>query len=57
MEDTIALDSITDVTVHLVGQASVRYSLENPRSYIDTNVVGIFTVIEVAPPFVSKTGS
>ena len=37
-----------DVIVHLAAQAGVRYSLEHPRSYIDSNVVGTFNVMEVA---------
>ena len=37
-----------EVIVHLAAQAGVRYSLENPRSYIDANVVGTFNVMEVA---------
>ncbi len=37
-----------DVIVHLAAQAGVRYSLENPRSYIDSNIVGTFNVMEVA---------
>ena len=37
-----------DVIVHLAGQAGVRYSLENPRSYIDSNIVGTFNVMETA---------
>ena len=36
------------VIVHLAAQAGVRYSLENPRSYIDSNVVGTFNVMEIA---------
>ena len=36
------------IVVHLAGQAGVRYSLENPRSYIDSNVVGTFNVMEIA---------
>ena len=34
--------------VHLAAQAGVRYSLENPRAYIDSNVVGTFNVMEAA---------
>jgi UDP-glucuronate 4-epimerase len=34
--------------VHLAAQAGVRYSLENPESYIDSNVVGFLTVLEGA---------
>jgi UDP-glucuronate 4-epimerase len=37
-----------DVIVHLAAQAGVRYSLENPRSYIDSNVIGTFNVMEAA---------
>ncbi|QFU08141.1 dTDP-glucose 4,6-dehydratase [Rhodobacteraceae bacterium THAF1] len=37
-----------DVIVHLAAQAGVRYSLENPRAYIDANVVGTFNVMEAA---------
>ncbi len=34
--------------VHLAGQAGVRYSLENPRAYLDSNLVGTFNVMEAA---------
>jgi UDP-glucuronate 4-epimerase len=37
-----------DAIVHLAAQAGVRYSIENPRAYIDTNVVGTFNVMEAA---------
>lgn len=37
-----------DVIVHLAAQAGVRYSLENPRAYIDSNVAGTFNVMEAA---------
>jgi UDP-glucuronate 4-epimerase len=35
-----------DRVVHLAAQAGVRYSLENPRAYIDSNVVGFLNVLE-----------
>ena len=38
---------LPDRVVHLAAQAGVRYSLENPRAYVDTNVVGSFNVIEL----------
>src|SRR5690606_30784602 len=38
----VATDFRPDVIVHLAAQAGVRYSLENPRSYIDSNIVGTF---------------
>jgi UDP-glucuronate 4-epimerase len=37
-----------DVIVHLAAQAGVRYSLENPRAYLDANIVGTFNVMECA---------
>jgi UDP-glucuronate 4-epimerase len=35
-----------DKVVHLGAQAGVRYSIENPHSYIDSNVVGTLHVLE-----------
>ena len=35
-----------DVVVHLAAQAGVRYSIENPQSYIDSNLVGFGNVLE-----------
>ncbi len=35
-----------DRVCHLAAQAGVRYSLENPRSYIDSNVVGFLNILE-----------
>ena len=32
--------------VHLAAQAGVRYSLENPHAYVDSNVVGFLNVLE-----------
>ena len=37
-----------NIIVHLAAQAGVRYSLENPRAYIESNVVGTFNVMECA---------
>ena len=34
--------------VHLAAQAGVRYSLENPRAYVDANLTGTFNVMEIA---------
>lgn len=53
LEDVAALDSAVDacapdIIVHLAAQAGVRYSLENPRAYIEANVVGTFNVMEAA---------
>ena len=37
-----------DAIVHLAAQAGVRYSLEQPRTYVETNVVGTFNILEIA---------
>ena len=37
-----------DVVVHLAGQAGVRTSIDNPRAYLDSNIVGTFELLEAA---------
>jgi UDP-glucuronate 4-epimerase len=44
----VASEFQPDVIVHLAAQAGVRYSLENPRAYIDSNIIGTFNVMETA---------
>ncbi|MEM6907580.1 MAG: GDP-mannose 4,6-dehydratase [Pseudomonadota bacterium] len=44
----LAMTEKPDIIVHLAAQAGVRYSLENPRAYIDANLVGAFNVMECA---------
>jgi len=56
LEDHAALSSLfareqPDVVVHLAAQAGVRYSLENPRSYLESNLIGTFNVLECAREF------
>jgi len=53
LEDAEAMSAFADeaapeVIVHLAGQAGVRYSLENPRAYVDANLVGSFNILEIA---------
>jgi UDP-glucuronate 4-epimerase len=53
LEDFDALQTLCesekpDIIVHLAAQAGVRYSLENPRAYLNSNVVGTFNVMECA---------
>jgi UDP-glucuronate 4-epimerase len=45
MEETFATHK-PDKVVNLAAQAGVRYSIENPRSYIDSNIVGFLNVLE-----------
>ncbi|NND61300.1 MAG: NAD-dependent epimerase/dehydratase family protein, partial [Gammaproteobacteria bacterium] len=35
-----------DTVIHLAAQAGVRYSLENPHAYIDSNIVGFTNILE-----------
>ena len=37
-----------NIVVHLAAQAGVRYSIDNPRSYLDSNLVGTFELLEAA---------
>jgi UDP-glucuronate 4-epimerase len=39
-------DSKFDKVIHLAAQAGVRYSIENPYAYIDSNIVGFLNVLE-----------
>ncbi|MFS8038157.1 NAD-dependent epimerase/dehydratase family protein [Xanthobacter sp. AM11] len=53
LEDMAALDAAADlarpdVIIHLAAQAGVRYSIENPRAYLDANLVGAFNLLEAA---------
>ncbi|WP_188577938.1 NAD-dependent epimerase [Azorhizobium oxalatiphilum] len=53
LEDQNALDEAAalarpDVIVHLAAQAGVRYSLENPKAYVDANLNGSWNVLELA---------
>lgn len=47
VEDAMAAAK-PDVVIHLAAQAGVRYSLENPQSYLTSNVTGSYNIIELA---------
>ncbi len=32
--------------IHLAAQAGVRYSLENPQAYVDSNITGFLNILE-----------
>ena len=36
-----------DIVIHLAAQAGVRYSIEEPRKYIENNIDGFFNVIDL----------
>ena len=51
LEDRPALEAAFDAfqpdrVVNLAAQAGVRYSLENPQAYLDSNVVGFLNILE-----------
>ncbi len=37
--------------IHLAAQAGVRYSIENPYAYIDSNIIGFINILECARHF------
>ena len=36
------------IIIHLAAQAGVRYSIKNPRTYLDSNIIGTYNIIEFA---------
>lgn len=35
-----------DLVIHLAAQAGVRYSIQNPRAYLESNILGYFNVLD-----------
>jgi UDP-glucuronate 4-epimerase len=51
LQDRDAIDKLFedhdfDAVINLAAQAGVRYSLENPRAYVDSNIVGFTNILE-----------
>lgn len=51
ISDRIAMEKLFneekfDIVIHLAAQAGVRYSIENPHAYIDSNIVGFMNILE-----------
>jgi UDP-glucuronate 4-epimerase len=51
LQDRTAMEALFaehhfDAVINLAAQAGVRYSLENPQAYIDSNIVGFTNVLE-----------
>jgi len=40
-----------DIIIHLAAQAGVRYSIENPRAYVNSNIIGFFNILELIKKF------
>ena len=52
LEDAKSLESAIkkfnpQIIIHLAAQAGVRYSLEHPEAYIESNIVGTFNLLEI----------
>ena len=61
-EDRAALEAAFDDfrpqrVVNLAAQAGVRYSLENPHAYIESNIVGFLNILEACRHAASSTWS
>ena len=51
LADTAGIDALFreyrfETVIHLAAQAGVRYSLENPRAYVSSNLVGFLNILE-----------
>lgn len=44
--ETLFESNTFDGVIHLAAQAGVRYSLENPHAYVDSNLVGFLHILE-----------
>lgn len=44
--DSLFAESGFDIVVNLAAQAGVRYSIENPDAYIQSNVIGFYNILE-----------
>ena len=45
LQNIFATEDI-DIVIHLAAQAGVRYSIENPRAYLEANTLGTFELLE-----------
>ena len=43
--------NLFDIVINLAAQAGVRYSLENPKAYVDSNLVGFTNILECCRHF------
>jgi UDP-glucuronate 4-epimerase len=59
IQDRNLLNDIMDkykpyVIFHLAAQAGVRFSIENPKSYVESNLIGTFEILELARNYKPK---
>ena len=48
MQNLLDLKFKPQIIIHLAAQAGVRYSLDAPRKYLSSNIIGTFNIIEIA---------
>ena len=46
--DKVVTNFKPEVIIHMAAQAGVRYSLKQPRTYLSSNIIGTFNIIEAA---------
>ncbi len=59
ISDITSLESIFnkhnfEIVINLAAQAGVRYSIENPKSYFDSNLTGFYNILECSKNFKVK---
>ena len=47
--DEVLNNCSPSIVVHLAAQAGVRYSIEEPKEYVDTNIIGTFNLLNALP--------
>lgn len=52
--ETIYSNHQPNYIIHLAAQAGVRFSIENPLSYVESNLIGTFHILEIARKFKTK---
>lgn len=52
--DTLFKEEKPKIIIHLAAQAGVRYSIENPRSYLNSNIFGTFELLEACKLYKPK---
>lgn len=44
--DKLFVENDFEIVVNLAAQAGVRYSIENPNAYIESNIIGFYNILE-----------
>jgi UDP-glucuronate 4-epimerase len=50
----ILRDNTIDAVIHLAAQAGVRYSIDHPRDYMESNIIGTFEILEAVREYPVK---